>query len=991
LGFWRGVLGVRWRFKQIAVALVLVMCAVTLGTIPGSVSRRVMLERQAPSLPKGASGDAEVEVAAVAGPGGPGGVGPGGPVAGARVLAIALVGGSAYLASSAATDSAGHAHLARIPEGETWLLVDAPGWARASSHAFLTRGTRLVALELVPEHVLDIAVRDDQGKPLPGAEIEVQSADPLPVGARTDDQGVAKVRRLLPSPWIVNTGAPGYESFTRRSVRDGELLSITLHRLGAIRVAVVGEDEKPVSATVVIAGSELWPARSVETDGDGHATIAALPSGSYALRATSGDRVSPIELGVTLGRGEQKEVALRLTAGRFVSVRVADGDAPDASPIPAARVSIAETGVSPFPFEGTTDRDGRVRLGPLAPGPALLSARADGFVPRGLANVPESGGPVLVVLIHAGALSGRVVDARGFPVDGASIEIVGSDPAGAPIDDDPRRAELREAHFDSALKPPRPLIPSGELGVVPGPVPPIPRGFFRASSGGVPAMSLAEPWVTRSDGTFRASPVTPGRVRALVRHPQFVESVSDVVTLAPGGEAEVQVVLRAGGAVEGRVVDVHGRPVSGARVSVASVRGSLERTTLAASDGTFAFASLPEAVTLTAFPSTAPSELSAHAALTIPEGGKATVTMTLPEARSTLVVRVKDDRGYPLDAVQLTVTSLDPALPLRTTSFTDVRGEASIANAGGLPLRLLARAPGHGMKIVSVDVGTESLDLVLDIGETLLGEVWSTRGQVLPDADVAITTDVGVSHARTDKGGAFTVPDLAVGGARLLVQASGYAPHTEEIAIEASSSHRTTLARIELSEEGAVEGNVVDGRGDPVPGARVAKDFVPTYLALGPTPQGIAVADARGRFRLGGLPAGVLRLEAYAPDVGRAAVDGVRVEAGHPTVGVRIRLQKDEDESSQEPASSGGVAVTLGASSQDSREVMLADVAQGSEAERAGLVAGDVLLTIDGTPVHSMPEARARLAGPLGDDVVIQFRRGEGIDSVRVAREPVRK
>jgi S1-C subfamily serine protease len=102
-------------------------------------------------------------------------------------------------------------------------------------------------------------------------------------------------------------------------------------------------------------------------------------------------------------------------------------------------------------------------------------------------------------------------------------------------------------------------------------------------------------------------------------------------------------------------------------------------------------------------------------------------------------------------------------------------------------------------------------------------------------------------------------------------------------------------------------------------------------------------------------------------------------------------LQKDEDESSQEPASSGGVAVTLGVSAEDSQEIMLADVAQGSEAERSGLVAGDVLLTIDGTPVRSVAEARAKLAGALGDDVVIQFRRGEGIDSVRVAREPVRK
>jgi membrane-associated protease RseP (regulator of RpoE activity) len=280
---------------------------------------------------------------------------------------------------------------------------------------------------------------------------------------------------------------------------------------------------------------------------------------------------------------------------------------------------------------------------------------------------------------------------------------------------------------------------------------------------------------------------------------------------------------------------------------------------------------------------------------------------------------------------------------------------------------------------------------VLDLAETLVGEVTSTRGERLADADVAVTTDMGVTHARTDKEGAFVLSDLVIGSARLLVQVPGYAPSKEEINIEPSSSHRITLPRIELAEEGVVEGSVVDGRGDPVPGARVAKDRVATYLAQGPTPRGIAIADARGRFRLGGLPAGALRLEAYAPDVGRGTVEGIVVVAGRPTLGVQIHLARDRDESLQEPASSGGVAVTLGETAQDPREVVLVDVAQGSEAERSGLVVGDVLLSVDGAPVHSMAEARSRLAGPLGDDVLVEFRRGEGIDSVRVGREPVRK
>jgi protocatechuate 3,4-dioxygenase beta subunit len=949
----------------------------------------LVIERQAAPLPTSLAGDAVVAVTVL----GPAHEGEGSlsPVAGARVTVIAIVDGGAYLAASNQTDATGLARLAHIPVGEAWLLVDAPGFGRASTHAVLARAERLFTVALVPEHVLEVVVRDDQGAPLVGADIEVQGADPLPVGARTDTKGIAEVRRLTESPWIVTARAAGYESLTHRGVREHELLSIALRRLGEIQVAVLGQAGEPAAATVVLVGGNLWPARTVDTDSQGRATIASLPSGSYALRATSGETVSPIELGVALGKGERKEVVLQLMAGRFVSARVTDGEAPDASAVPGARVSLTETGLSPFPFEGTSDREGRIRLGPIAPGPAFLSARAEGFVLRGLVSVPEGGGTIQVVLVHAAKLSGRVVDARGFPVGGASIEIIGNDAMGSPIDDDPRRVELQEAHFDSALAPPRPLVPAGDLGVVPGAVPAIPHGFFRAPFSSLPGRSLIEPWVTRDDGTFRATPVTPGRVRALVRHPLFVEGVSDAVTITPGEEAEVRIVLRPGGTLEGRVLDFRGQPVSRARVTVSAARGSLEKTTLTATDGTFAFASLPEAVTLTAFAGEAPPELSTHAAVTVPESGTQNVVLTLPQPRAALIARVKDDRGYPLEAVQVGVTSLDPVHPLRTTVFTDGRGEAKIAGGGGLDLRIEARLPGHATRITRIDAGTESIDIVLDTAETLRGEVTSLRGESVADAEVAVITHVGVDRARTNRAGVFVVPDLMAGKASIVVQAPGFAFSKRDVEIVPSSSHRTILPTIELSAECVVEGTVVDGRGDPVPGARVAKDRVGTYLPQGPLPLEIALTDSRGRFRLGGLTPGILQLEAYAPDIGRAMMEGVAVGPSRPTVGLQIRLQREGDEFTREAATSGGVAVTLGETGDDPREIVLVDVARGSEAERSGLMVGDALLSVDGAPVHTIADARRGLAGPLVDDVVLEFRRGEIVDAVRVARERVRK
>ena len=779
-----------------------------------------------------------------------------------------------------------------------------------------------------------------------------------------------------------------YEAASRRGVREGPL-HVVLRKLGALVVSVVGDGDLPArGARVQIAGPELWPARAAETGEDGRVRIGSLAAGSYALRATQGERASPIELGILLDRGEQREVTLHLELGRMVAIRVTDGVEEDADPVRGAHVSLAEAGLSPFPLEANTDRDGRVRLGPITSGPASVTGRADGFVTV-VRAVDVAQREVHLPLVHGGVLTGQVVDAHGFPVDGATIEVVGTDPAGAPIDDDPRRSRFSAAHFDASLGGPRALVASGELGVVPGPVPPITAAMDGPGARLIP--SPDEPWVTRGDGTFRVFSVSPGRVRALVRHPQYVDAVSEVVTLDPGGEAHLDVVMHAGGSLEGRVVDENGRPLAGARVHVAAVRGSLERVSHTASDGTFAFAAMPETVTLTASPD-GEAPAASRVSVSIPEGAVRTITVTLPSPRPSIAVHVTDDRNYALDAVELTASSLDSSVPLRATVFTDARGEASIAGVQGLPLRIEARAPGHATRIITTVHAEATVDIVLNPSETAFGEVRAARGGApIADAELVLYGDAGSWRARTDRLGAFSFHDVAAGPARLRVRASGYALQLRDVAIEAAGARGTALARVELVDEALAVGVVIDARGRPVVGARVAKDQVPTYLAVGATPSDIAVTDSRGRFRLGELPAGEVSLEAYAPDVGRARVDTVELTAGRATDGIVITLQAASGEPTSDLGAAGGVAVTLGETAGDSREVVIAAVAEGSEAERAGLAPGDTIVEVDGAAVHTIPSARSRLSGPLADDVVMKIRRAGRADTLRIPREAVRR
>ncbi len=973
-------------WELLARGAALLLCALVVASIPSSSSLPLLIEEVSPPpLPPGPNRDAVLDILVEA-------LASHEPIGEAKVRVLAIVEDRAYLAGSGTTTAAGRLRIEGLPRGEVWILADARGMARGSSQLALGAGVRAAKLELGPARSLEVRVDDDRGAPIPGAEIEVAGADPLPVGARTGSSGRVIIDRLGDSPWIVTARAAGFEQIVQRSVREAQL-HVTLRKLGSLRVTVLDSADNPVSqAQVRIAGTDLWPPRMAQTDEHGSVRIGSLSTGAYALRATRGETVSPIELGVLLARGEDKAVTLHLAPGRMIAVRVVEADAE--RPVAGAHVSLAEAGLSPFPLEASSDAAGRATLGPIAPGIASLGVSAQGFVALSRALEASERGPILVSLSRAGALEGRVVDARGFPVDGATIEVVGTDPSGAPIDDDPRRAHFRDAQFEAALSGPRPLIASGELGVVPGPVPPIPSVFSMPVPASTAAPALEEPWVTRADGTFKIQPVSPGRVRALVRHPQFVEAQSDLVVLGAGRVAHVDIVMHAGGSLEGRVQDGAGRPVSGARVAIAAVRGSMERSVRTSSDGTFAFVALPDTVTVTAsFEDGAATRVT----VSVPEGTTKSIALTLPEARPPLPARITDDRGYPVDAAQLSVASVEPSSPLRTTAFTDARGEAKLAGAAGLPLRVEVRAPGHATRIVKTDGTESSFELALGLASSATGEVRAARGgDPIADAEVVLYTDVGVHRTHSDRDGAFSLSDLASGPARLRARAPGYATVSRDLVIDEARPRAMALPRLEMAEEGVVAGVVLDARGEPVAGARVAKDQVPTYLLVGVTPPGIAIADGRGRFRLGELAEGTVALEAYAPDLGRGRVEGARVVAGRTTDGVKITVRSGSGgsggaDTAVDPGASGGVAVTLGETSGDPREVVLVAVAEGSEAERSGLAAGDTVLEVDGVSVHSIGEARARLSGPLSADVVVKVRRGDGDESVRLAREPVRR
>lgn len=902
-------------------------------------------------------------------------------LAGATVRALFLREGVVYLAARGTTGADGVVTLTHLPLGVHWLVADAAGHARASTQRFVGADVATAELRLGPERALEVLVVDGGKRPVPGAELEVLGVEPMPRGARTDDKGVARPRGLAQGPLKITARAAGWDAVTVTVGASDPRVTIVLHRLGALLVSVVNEDGSAASgASVSIAGGALAVPRTTTTDGKGEVRVAGLGGGSYDLRATLGARVSKSEIGVYLPRGADAKVRLVLGPGRLIRVSVKD----DAGhPIGAAEVVGVEGGISPFPVGATTDASGVVVLGPFAKGAVSLAAQAKGFWARGPIAAPESD-TLDVVLRRAATLLGDVRDGKGHPVDGATIEVVGSDLDGAPVVVTPATLGFSAGLLARAKGGGRTLLPVGELGVVPGPVPPIPR--FGAAKKEDPTV---DPWVTRFDGTFKATPVPPGKLRAIVRHPAYVEGISAPVDVPPGGEGKVTVVLAAGGRLVGTVKDEKGYAVSGAWVEIAARTGSLARGVRTASDGTFALAAVPGEVTVTVAPADRPNDVALRTEVTVPEGDTVTVDLVLPAPRPAAIVRVLDDRRYPIKSAQVTIASLDPAAPIKRTGFTDLRGEVEIPRVAGLRVQVEVRASGHAT-VRSVQASMPaSLEVELAVGLVARGVVMAPGGRVaLAGATVTLAAEDGVRRTLTGKDGKFQFADVPKGEASLDVRAPGAAPVRRTVTLAPPGSlPEVDLGRIELGAAGTVEGTVVDAKGKPVAGARVAKDHAPTWIPAGGVAQpGVAITDAFGAFKLVDVAVGDVVVEAFAADTGRGHAK-VRVDEGRVTPNVKIVLEPVTT-SGEELLAPGGVAVTLGL---DEGRVVIAAVAVGSEAERAGLLEGDEIVAIDGVAPASLAAARTHLGGPLGVDVLVSVRRKGATKILRVVREATRR
>ncbi len=746
-----------------------------------------------------------------------------------------------------------------------------PGHLRAVLTAPVVPGAdvQLPTVALGPAVRLSGEVFDRQGQPIAGVEVAAlpvpNLGEPEPWRATSAADGSFVLDTLPEGPIRLRATGRGHALTITDAYAPEAGVVIILDELLALEGAVIGEPALVGRAQVRLEGSSLWPPLREPVAPDGSFRFPELVDGVYGLVATVEARTPgeqeyasiPLE---NLGPGT--EVGLALALAYRIPVRVIS---PDGSPVSGARVTVGYASVGLLQQVGETGADGQVAIGPTVPGPYVVSADADGYLPSETLGVDLGATPLPVqtlTLLRPGRIAGIVIDEGGAPVAEASIVVDGENLYSV------GESSSRAGTFTALLR-------GGSLGVTSGAVPPIPL------LGGLGVGTEDVGFSAQSDeaGRFSLESLMPGTYRLRAVHGMHAASAVAVVTLTPG-QTHDGVVLTLGRGVHltGRVFDGNRRPLAGVRVELGD--GSEVLTDM---HGVF-----------DAGYRRGRERLVLRGAGLIPEVvevmlGREDVAIErlMQPAEGVLAGRVRDGNDQPIAGVRVTWTPSD-GLTATQLGFTDERGLFEFIDLapgpGSVELDHPDFAPDQRGARVPKGVG-RALELKLQAGWSLLLSV-RARGTGAPIAGARIEVDDRLWSS--DETGAAAVRRLAGARARVVVRAGGWVAQSE--VIDRPDSGEAELV-FELDEAAGMEGEVMDERGEPLGGAQVIVRTRDGETVLAETQ-----TTADGHWSVPDLPEGDVTVEASPPPALAAILAPVTVESdvrrGHVTREVDLRLDR---------------------------------------------------------------------------------------------------
>jgi protocatechuate 3,4-dioxygenase beta subunit len=634
-----------------------------------------------------------------------------------------------------------------------------------------------------------------------------------------------------------------------RIIASGELDAGSATLAGRI----YDEGGRPLGGAIVsLAGSGFWPARSVRSEADGRFHWPDVPAGIYELRASKGSLVAPPVEGLILDAGARRAFGIQLARGWALAGQVVDAHTGRA--IRDAEVTMA-TGVLGLHTRSVRSDDrGRFELAGIVGDEHSLYVGSDGYVAVGPLRHSATEPTMTVRLERASIIEGHVVDERGWGIEGALVRAFG------------------EGHLRAAAP-----GAGDSLGMTSGPVPPI-------SAGGSGGLAFVRQVTTRSNGAFVLPGLRAGPYTIAASHDDFAPAESERLRVGPGAtRSDVGIVMRSGAELAGRVVDERGNGLEGIPVELRAPTERLPRMSVTASDGSFSFRGVRGEVNVTALPYDLPP---ARESIAIGDDALVTVELALASELYTLHGRVVDERGFGVGGALLTVSATSPQTPTQRTAKSNADGTFAVPALPEPPFELRAEHPAFSPTRIPDIETSDDVRVVMSAGVTFLGEVlddWTGEG--LGSVRIRLEGPI-TSDTQTRGDGTFVFRRAPTGTYDVSFSHPDYEPQSRRVVLEPPQyvDRPQELDTVHLEPGGIVEGEVLDARSDPVSNAEVTWGDPPRW-------ERATRSDARGRFRLRGVPAGAAWITARHPVAGEDwTVDPITVRPLETSPGAVIRL-----------------------------------------------------------------------------------------------------
>lgn len=742
-----------------------------------------------------------------------------GAVSGALLSLDQLVGESRWPRGTATSDKQGGFGFDKLPAGAYALTCKKSGRGAQQVFIWVDEGqNQLAPFDLKPSVVISGEVADDHNRPLAGAELKaIPSAGSrgVEVVSRTDASGKFVLDGLLHGLYTVRASAPGHRMSLSKEIRaPRRTLKMRLIKLFTLEGTVQGGGNGQVKASIRIVGSGLWPGRTLPVASDGSFAIKRVPAGVYDLVAHSTKMpwlASEVQSGIRLGPDPPQPLKLELKPAQRITGVVVVGQ----EPVAGAMITLGAENLSMLRLKAQSDEKGHFELEPVVLGKVMIGVWARGYLP--LTDRPlelPAALPLKLELNKGASLEGLVVDPDGFLVSDALVKAV-------------YRADKDSKYGIGRI---------GELGVVPGPVPPIPPAGMRISATigdwGLP-LSKA---ITDRSGAFRLAGLYPdGQVQVWVEHPLYAQTRSHWITLRDTETINVgQLTLKPAAELWGRVLDERGTYISGVRVTVTT--STEHRTTVSQADGSYRFHGLLGRVVVSA---SHRGFLPDITRLNLQSKSRRELDLVLIPARGTLSGFVVDRNGLPIHGARIVASigghvikgGTDPSGYFQLDGVGKRRIQIKVSHSHYLPHDQLA-SPG------------QQLEVRLEYPAVVEGRIQEQRTGVPVERFKIVAGEVEV--AVNDTWGRFRLEGLRSGRQTIRVHAKGYALRIQNVEI-ARPRHMGEVVLdnlvISLARSGAIHGRVTAG-GSPLARIQVRAAGARTKT------------DNDGMFKLEGVPEG---------------------------------------------------------------------------------------------------------------------------------------